>query len=243
MNKRTFLKSIGFLTAATFLQIPKIMGLNLENNEILPETFKETEFSLPNLDYAYDSLEPYFDKMTMEIHYSKHHAAYIKNLNEAIKNTPFEKMTLEEIQNKVTDKFPAIRNNGGGHYNHTFFWKNIAPNAGGEPTGKLAENIKNTFGSFDKFKEQFAQAGKTRFGSGWVWLSVNKNKKLFISSTANQDNPLMTKIVNEKGTPILGLDVWEHAYYLKYQNKRPDFINAFWNVVNWKEVEKRFENL
>ncbi len=242
MNKRTFLKSLALISAASFLQIPRIMGFHTQNEEILPETYRENDFSLPQLSYSYDGLEPYFDKMTMEIHHSKHHAAYIKNLNEAIKNTPFEKMTLEEIQAKVTDKFPIIRNNGGGHYNHSFFWQIIAPQAGGEPTGKLAEAIKTTFGSFDKFKEQFAQAGKSRFGSGWVWLSLDKNKKLFISSTPNQDNPLMTKIVKEKGKPMLALDVWEHAYYLKYQNKRPDFINAFWNVVNWKEVEKRFEN-
>lgn len=242
MNKRNFLKSFAIITATSFLQIPKIMGFNTENDEIIPTTIKDNDFSLPNLEYDYDALVPHFDKMTMEIHHSKHHAAYIKNLNEAIKNTPFEKMTLEEIQNKVTNKFPIIRNNGGGHYNHSLFWKIIAPNAGGEPTGKLAESIKNTFGSFEKFKEEFNKAAKNHFGSGWAWLAIDKNKKLFITSTPNQDNPLMTKINKQKGTPILCLDVWEHAYYLKYQNKRIDFINAFWNVVNWKAVEKIFDN-
>lgn len=242
MNKRNFLKSFAIITATSFLQIPKIMGFNTENDEIIPTTIKDNDFSLPNLEYDYDALVPHFDKMTMEIHHSKHHAAYIKNLNEAIKNTPFEKMTLEEIQNKVTNKFPIIRNNGGGHYNHSLFWKIIAPNAGGEPTGKLAESIKNTFGSFEKFKEEFNKAAKNHFGSGWAWLAIDKNKKLFITSTPNQDNPLMTKINKQKGTPILCLDVWEHAYYLKYQNKRVDFINAFWNVVNWKAVEKIFDN-
>ncbi|TAE45509.1 MAG: superoxide dismutase [Cytophagia bacterium] len=242
MNKRNFLKSFAIITATSLLQIPKIMGFNTENDEIIPTTIKDNDFSLPNLEYDYDALVPHFDKMTMEIHHSKHHAAYIKNLNEAIKNTPFEKMTLEEIQNKVTNKFPIIRNNGGGHYNHSLFWKIIAPNAGGEPTGKLAESIKNTFGSFEKFKEEFNKAAKNHFGSGWAWLAMDKNKKLFITSTPNQDNPLMTKINKQKGTPILCLDVWEHAYYLKYQNKRIDFINAFWNVVNWKAVEKIFDN-
>lgn len=242
MNKRNFLKSFAIITATSFLQIPKIMGFNTENDEIIPTTIKDNDFSLPNLEYDYDALVPHFDKMTMEIHHSKHHAAYIKNLNEAIKNTPFEKMTLEEIQNKVTNKFPIIRNNGGGHYNHSLFWKIIAPNAGGEPTGKLAESIKNTFGSFEKFKEEFNKAAKNHFGSGWAWLAIDKNKKLFITSTPNQDNPLMTKINKQKGTPILCLDVWEHAYYLKYQNKRIDFINAFWNVINWKAVEKIFDN-
>lgn len=242
MNKRNFLKSFAIITATSFLQIPKIMGFNTENDEIIPTTIKDNDFSLPNLEYDYDALVPHFDKMTMEIHHSKHHAAYIKNLNEAIKNTPFEKMTLEEIQNKVTNKFPIIRNNGGGHYNHSLFWKIIAPNAGGEPTGKLAESIKNTFGSFEKFKEEFNKAAKNHFGSGWAWLAIDKNKKLFITSTPNQDNPLMTKINKQKGTPILCLDVWEHAYYLKYQNKRVDFINAFWNVINWKAVEKIFDN-
>jgi Fe-Mn family superoxide dismutase len=240
MNKRTFLKSFTILSLATFLQPFQILANKQE--EIIAETTKENDFSLPPLDYDYADLEPHFDKMTMEIHHSRHHQTYVKNLNEALKGTPFEKMSLNEIQSKVTEKFPAIRNNGGGHYNHSLFWKNISPKGGGEPTGKLAEAINTTFGSFKDFKEKFNTAAKNRFGSGWAWLSIDKNKKLFISSTPNQDNPLMAKLVKEKGTPILALDVWEHAYYLKFQNKRIDYINAFWNVVNWKEVEKRFES-
>jgi Fe-Mn family superoxide dismutase len=195
-------------------------------------------FELPTLAYAYNALEPHFDAMTMEIHHSKHHNAYVTNLNNAVKDTDMAGLSLEELQKNIS-KYPvAVRNNGGGHFNHSLFWAVIAPNAGGEPTGELATAIQSTFGSFATFKEEFAKAATTRFGSGWAWLSVS-NGKLVISSTANQDNPLMD-VVDVKGTPILGLDVWEHAYYLKFQNRRPDYIGTFWNVVNWAEVAKRF---
>lgn len=195
-------------------------------------------FELPKLPYAYNALEPHFDAMTMEIHHSRHHNAYVTNLNNAIKDTEIEKLSLEELQKNIS-KYPvAVRNNGGGHYNHDLFWKILSPNGGGEPTGELAAAINAAFGSFATFKEEFAKAATTRFGSGWAWLSV-ANGKLVVSSTPNQDNPLMD-VADVKGTPILGLDVWEHAYYLKFQNKRPDYINTFWNVVNWAEVAARF---
>ncbi|MEN9523439.1 MAG: hypothetical protein RL065_1816 [Bacteroidota bacterium] len=197
--------------------------------------------TLPTLPYAHDALEPHFDKMTMEIHHGKHHNAYVTNLNNAIAGTDAENKSLEEIIANIS-KYPMpVRNNGGGHWNHSFFWQVIAPNAGGNPTGKLSDAITAEFGSFDAFKEKFAAAGATRFGSGWAWLCVDANKKLCVCSTPNQDNPLMD-IADCKGTPILGLDVWEHAYYLHYQNRRPDYISAFWNVVNWTEVSKRFES-
>jgi Fe-Mn family superoxide dismutase len=195
-------------------------------------------FELPKLPYAYNALEPHFDTMTMEIHHSRHHNAYVTNLNNAIKDTEMEKLSLEELLKNIS-KYPvAVRNNGGGHYNHDLFWKILSPNGGGEPTGELAAAINATFGSFAAFKEEFTKAATTRFGSGWAWLSV-ANGKLVVSSTPNQDNPLMD-VADVKGTPILGLDVWEHAYYLKFQNKRPDYINTFWNVVNWAEVATRF---
>lgn len=196
--------------------------------------------TLPALPYAYDALEPNFDKMTMEIHHGKHHNAYVTNLNNAIAGTDAENKSIEELIANIS-KYPMpVRNNGGGHWNHSFFWQILAPNAGGTPIGKLADAITAEFGSFDAFKEKFAAAGTTRFGSGWAWLCVDANKKLCVCSTPNQDNPLMD-IADCKGTPILGLDVWEHAYYLHYQNRRPDYISAFWNVVNWAEVSKRFE--
>ena len=196
--------------------------------------------TLPALPYAHDALEPHFDKMTMEIHHGKHHNAYVTNLNNAIAGTDAENKSIEELIANIS-KYPMpVRNNGGGHWNHSFFGQILAPNAGGTPTGKLADAIAAEFGSFDAFKEKFAAAGTTRFGSGWAWLCVDANKKLCVCSTPNQDNPLMD-IADCKGTPILGLDVWEHAYYLHYQNRRPDYISAFWNVVNWAEVSKRFE--
>ncbi|MFN5443041.1 MAG: superoxide dismutase [Crocinitomicaceae bacterium] len=193
-------------------------------------------FELPKLPYAYDALEPHIDARTMEIHHSKHHQAYITNLNAAIAGTDLEGKTIEEILQNCADK-PAVRNNGGGFWNHNLFWEVMAPNAGGQPTGELAEAINTTFGSFDAFKEEFAKAGATRFGSGWAWLCV-ENGKLVVCSTANQDNPLMGE--GCKGTPILAMDVWEHAYYLHYQNRRPDYINAFFNVINWSVVADKF---
>lgn len=196
-------------------------------------------FTLPALPYAHEALEPTIDTLTMQIHHGKHHQAYVDNLNKAIAGTPNENKSLEELNAAAGSISPAVRNNGGGHWNHTFFWESLAPNAGGAPSGKLAAAIDAAFGSFDEFKTKFAAAGATRFGSGWAWLIV-KDGKLEISSTPNQDNPLMD-VAEVKGTPILGVDVWEHAYYLKYQNKRPDYLGAIWNVVNWKKVEERFE--
>ncbi len=196
-------------------------------------------FELPKLPYAFNALEPHIDARTMEIHHGKHHQAYVTNLNNAIAGTEAEKMSIEEICANIS-KFPmAVRNNGGGHYNHSLFWNILTPNASQAPSGALADAINAAFGNFDDFKTKFAAAGATRFGSGWAWLTKNSAGKLEISSTPNQDNPLMD-LAEVKGTPILGLDVWEHAYYLNYQNRRPDYISAFWNVINWDEVAKRF---
>jgi len=196
-------------------------------------------FTLAALPYAYEALEPHIDTLTMQIHHDKHHQAYVDNLNKAGAGTDNENKSLEELVKHAGSISPAVRNNGGGHWNHTFFWESLAGNAGGKPSGKLAEAIDAAFGSFDAFKEKFSQAGMTRFGSGWAWLII-KDGKLEVSSTPNQDNPLMD-VADVKGTPILGADVWEHAYYLKYQNKRADYLAAFWNVVNWKKVAERFE--
>ena len=196
---------------------------------------------LPNLPYSYDALEPHFDARTMEIHYSRHHQAYVDNLNKALPGTGFENSSIEEILKSVSTLPVAIRNNGGGHYNHSFFWNLLTPQGGGTPTGELAQAITSTFGSFDAFKQKFTEAATTRFGSGWAWLIVDSSGKLAITSTPNQDNPLMD-VAEVKGTPVLGLDVWEHAYYLKYQNKRPDYIAAFWNVVNWEAANKIYSS-
>lgn len=200
-----------------------------------------TKFELPKLGYAYDALEPYIDARTMEIHHTKHHAGYTNNLNNAVQGTEYEGRDVEELFGSVSSLPAAIRNNGGGFYNHDLFWKVMSPNGGGLPEGDLADAINKYFGSFDKFKESFSNAAATRFGSGWAWLLV-KNGELKISSTPNQDNPLMD-VADIKGMPILGLDVWEHAYYLKYQNRRPEYIAAFWNVVNWEEVARRFREI
>jgi Fe-Mn family superoxide dismutase len=193
-------------------------------------------FELSNLPYAYDALEPHIDARTMEIHHSKHHQAYTTNLNAAIAGTDLEGKSIEEILVAGKDK-PAVRNNGGGFWNHNLFWEIMSPNAGGEPTGDLLNAINTSFGSFAAFKDEFAKAGATRFGSGWAWLCV-EGGKLVVCSTANQDNPLMGEGCN--GTPILAMDVWEHAYYLHYQNRRPDYISAFFNVINWEVVAKKF---
>lgn len=195
-------------------------------------------FELPNLPYAHDALEPHIDTQTMQIHHGKHHAGYTNNLNAAIEGTDLAGKSIEDILANVGDN-AAVRNNGGGYYNHSLFWEVMSPNGGGEPTGELADAINATFGNFDGFKEAFAKAAATRFGSGWAWLCVQKGGKVEVCSSANQDNPLMPGI-GCGGTPILGLDVWEHAYYLKYQNRRPDYIQAFFNVINWDEVSKRF---
>ena len=195
-------------------------------------------FTLPALPYAHDALEPYIDTTTMQIHHGKHHQAYVDNLNKAIAGTPNENKSLEELVKIAGSISPAVRNNGGGHWNHSFFWEILAPKAGGAPSGNLADAINSSFGSFDTFKEKFNAAGVGRFGSGWAWLIV-KDGKLEISSTPNQDNPLMD-VADVKGTPILGVDVWEHAYYLKYQNRRPEYLGAIWNVISWDKVAGHF---
>jgi len=196
-------------------------------------------FELPALPYAHNALEPHIDARTMEIHHGKHHQAYVNNLNNAVKGNAAEGIELSELVHNISKYSPAIRNNGGGHWNHSFFWGIMGPNAGGQPTGALMDAIVASFGSFDAMKEQFNSAATTRFGSGWAWLIVHDHK-LAITSTPNQDNPLMD-VAEVKGTPILGLDVWEHAYYLHYQNRRPDYIGAFWNVVNWSAVNAHIE--
>lgn len=196
--------------------------------------------TLPNLPYAYNALEPYIDAQTMEIHYTKHHQAYVTNLNNAIAGTEAEGKTLSELVKKIDKYSVAVRNNGGGHWNHSFFWELLSPNAVKSPSGELLEKIEKKWGNLDKFKEEFGKAALSRFGSGWAWLCLEKDGSLEICSTANQDNPLMPGVGCE-GTPLLGLDVWEHAYYLKYQNRRADYINAFWSVLDWKAVEKNFK--
>jgi Fe-Mn family superoxide dismutase len=201
------------------------------------KTLQEMAFELPKLPYDFNALEPHIDTKTMEIHHGKHHNGYVTNLNNAIAGTDLEGKSLEDLM-KVAGSNAAVRNNGGGHYNHSLFWTILSPNGGGNPSGVLAAAIDSKFGSFDAFKEEFGKAAATRFGSGWAWLSV-ANGELVVSSTPNQDNPLMD-VADVKGTPILGLDVWEHAYYLNYQNRRPDYVAAFWNIVNWEEVAKRY---
>ena len=200
-------------------------------------------FQLPELPYAFDALEPHIDARTMEIHYGKHHAGYTNKLNAAIEGSDLEKMKIEDILANVSAHPTGVRNNGGGFYNHSLFWSIMSPDGGGEPSSRMNihKAIERDFGSFENFKDQFAKAAATRFGSGWAWLCVDSNDKLFVCSTANQDNPLMD-VVDADGTPILGLDVWEHAYYLNYQNRRPDYINAFFNVVNWDAVTKRYND-
>ncbi|WP_316755183.1 superoxide dismutase [Pedobacter aquatilis] len=197
-------------------------------------------FELPALHYATDALEPHIDKMTMEIHHDKHHQAYVTNLNKAVEGKPEANLSIEEIVKNISKYPAAVRNNGGGHYNHSLFWNVLGPNKGGEPTGDLAKAINAAFGSFADLKSKMQEAGATRFGSGWAWLSVGADKKLQVSSTPNQDNPLMD-VAEVKGTPIFGIDVWEHAYYLKYQNKRPDYLAAIWNAVNWDAVAELYK--
>ena len=196
-------------------------------------------FELAPLPYANNALEPHFDALTMEIHHDRHHNAYVTNLNAAIKDTPLEGKSLEELFASISTLTPAVRNNGGGHYNHDLFWNILSANGGGSPVGTLAAAIDAKFGSFDAFKEEFKKAGITRFGSGWAWLVAQKDGFIAVSSTPNQDNPLMD-VADVKGFPVIGLDVWEHAYYLKFQNKRPDYIDAFWSVVDWNKAEERY---
>ena len=212
---------------------------NNQSNKLIAMN-QTNKFEFQQLPYAYDALEPSIDKLTVEIHYSKHHKAYFDNFINAIKGTDMESMDILDIFRNIS-KYPmAVRNNGGGYFNHTFYWEGMKAHGVGLPTGKLSGAITESFNSFDEFRKQFSDAGKTRFGSGWAWLCLDERSKLFIFSTPNQDNPLMD-IAEKKGIPLLVMDVWEHAYYLKYQNKRPDYIDAFWNVVNWEEVARRYE--
>jgi Fe-Mn family superoxide dismutase len=198
-------------------------------------------FTLPPLPYAHNALEPHIDQMTMEIHHGKHHQAYVDNLNKALAGTDYENKSIDELMATMSTLPMAVRNNGGGHFNHSLFWQLLSPNGGGQPTGKIADAIEKELGGLDKFKADFANAGMTRFGSGWAWLCVKADHSLCVCSSPNQDNPTMD-LSECKGTPILCVDVWEHAYYLHYQNRRAEYLAAFWNVVNWAEVEKRYED-
>ncbi len=236
MQRRKFLYTLGAIPAVSVFGKVESQLNTIKNH--IRSTSTMAKFELPQLPYAYDALEPYIDKMTMEIHHSKHHNAYVTNLNKAIEGTENEGKTLEQMFASISKLPVAVRNNGGGHYNHSLFWTLMKQNGGGKPTGKIADAINSAFGSFDEFKTKFSTAAATRFGSGWAWLLV-QDGKLVVSSTPNQDNPLMD-VAEIKGTPVLGLDVWEHAYYLKYQNKRPDYIENWWNVVNWDKVNELF---
>ena len=210
---------------------------NVKSNKT--ESDMKAKHELGALPYAYDALEPYIDKATMEIHHTKHHQAYVNNLNAAIDGTEMAGKSLEELFKNMS-KYPmAVRNNGGGHWNHTLFWEIMGPDGGGKPSGDLLKAIEKKFGSFEKFQEEFNKAALTRFGSGWAWLIIDKDGDVAVTSTPNQDNPLMD-VADVKGFPIMGIDVWEHAYYLKYQNRRPEYVSNFWSVINWKEVEKRY---
>jgi Fe-Mn family superoxide dismutase len=248
-SRRDFFKKAAALTMGAIATSTVVKSATAATEFLEKETLPVDggKFTLPALPYAYDALEPHIDKLTMEIHHSKHHQAYVNNLNKALEtvdgNVLGSPQTLENIFSKMLLMPAVVRNNAGGHYNHSLFWTLMSPKGGGEPKGELAEAIKAQFGSFDEFKKQFADAGMKRFGSGWAWLVKTKEGKLVISSTANQDNPLMVlPDVDVKGTPVLALDVWEHAYYLKNQNKRADYITSWWNVVNWEVAEGLFNS-
>jgi Fe-Mn family superoxide dismutase len=214
----------------------------METSYKINESKLSFPYELPKLGYAYDSLEPFIDSLTMEIHHSRHHKTYIDNLNKAVAENAMGRVPLLDLLKNISKHPVVVRNNGGGHFNHSFFWQTLGHSSDSQPTGMLAGAIQEQFGEFEKFKTQFADVAKARFGSGWAWLSLSDKNELFLSSTPNQDNPIMD-VAEQRGIPILGLDVWEHAYYLKYMNKRPDYIDAFWNVVNWTEVQKRYEKL
>lgn len=238
MKRRNFLLSLGLLSMAGTVNKVSAITEKFSINKNSRRKDKMAKFELPALPYSFNALEPYIDAQTMEIHHGKHHGGYVSKLNAAIEGTENEGKTIEELMANISNLPAAVRNNGGGHFNHDLFWTIMGPNKGGEPKAKLGEDINSTFGSFEAFKDQFSNAAASRFGSGWAWLIVS-NGKLIITSTPNQDNPTMD-IAEVKGTPILGLDVWEHAYYLKYQNRRPDYIEAFFNVVNWDAVSERY---
>jgi len=237
MERRNFIKNLGLGIAATLLAKESLAAENNNSKSHIMENFQTLEF--PALPFAYDALEPYIDARTMEIHYDRHHRTYFNNFVNAIKGTAWENVPVEKIFAGISKTGDAIRNNGGGFYNHVFFWNNLGKGSAG-PSSELSAALIKVFGSFDKFKETFSNAAKTRFGSGWAWLVLTPEKNLAVGSTPNQDNPLMD-ISSFKGIPLLTIDVWEHAYYLKYQNKRADYVDAFWNVVNWEEVNRRYK--
>jgi Fe-Mn family superoxide dismutase len=237
MERRLFLRNLGLGVAASVVAGKSIAGELTKSTNSNMEQFNTHEF--PALPYAYDALEPYIDARTMELHYDKHHRAYFNNFVAAIKGTQYDTMAMEKIFAAVSAAGDAIRNNGGGFYNHSLFWNNLSAKSAG-PSAGLSAALNKTFGSFDKFRETFSNAAKTRFGSGWAWLYLTTDKALAVGSSPNQDNPLMD-VSPFKGVPLLGLDVWEHAYYLKYQNRRPEYIEAFWNIVNWEEVDRRYQ--
>lgn len=236
-SRRRFLKKTGIVALAG-LATPLFSFSKISNNAFLSEglTDESNAFTLPPLPYPYDALEPHIDRMTMEIHHTKHHMAYVNNLNKALSTAKVENVKLEDLLANISKYDIAVRNNAGGHWNHSFFWKIMKPN-GGEASGNILELINTTFGSMENFKSKFNETAMKRFGSGWAWLYMDNSKKLAISSTPNQDNPLMD-VSEVKGTPIMAIDVWEHAYYLKYQNKRADYVNAWWNILNWKEINE-----
>lgn len=251
MKKRDFLKTGAIFTAGALIaplsscsssEESKDQSSNTPTDSIPPATTSAGEFTLPELPYAEDALEPYIDKMTMNIHHGKHHAGYVKKLNKALQGHPLAGKDLDSIVTSVSedDADTGVRNNGGGHYNHSLFWKIMKPGGGEAPTGDLAKAIDEAFGSYDAFKEEFAKAAATRFGSGWAWLALDKDGKLFVSSTPNQDNPMMLKIVEKPGIPVLGIDVWEHAYYLHYQNRRKEYIDNFFKIINWEGVAENY---
>ncbi|SHK97765.1 superoxide dismutase [Hymenobacter psychrotolerans] len=244
MLKRDFLKN-GLLTMVGALVSPAVLAAAHEEGllrEARATPMADGPFTLPALPYAFNALEPHIDAKTMEIHHDAHHKTYVSKLNEAVAGKPEEKLSLAQLLASASKQPDAIRNNAGGHWNHSFFWQILSPKGGGRPTSALAAAINKDFGSYDKFVEEFTKAATGRFGSGWAWLIHDKKaNKLSITSTPNQDNPLMDLPGMQRGTPILGLDVWEHAYYLKHQNKRPDYIKTFWSVVNWGEVSSRYE--
>ncbi len=247
MDKRKFLKVSGVIAAGSL--ITPFVGCNSSSTTETPPTTTTPEtadsFTLPELAYPFEGLEPSIDRRTMEIHHGKHHAGYVKKLNKAVKDTKFANASLEKIMAGVSASTgdTAVRNNGGGHYNHSLFWSILSPSGGTPPSGDLADAINGTFGSFDKFKDAFSAAAKGVFGSGWAWLCVGADKKMFVTSTPNQDNPLMVNVVEKPGTPILGIDVWEHAYYLNYQNRRGDYIGNFFNVIDWGAVNERLKKI
>ena len=242
MKKRKFLKTGTIVTLGTFAA--PLSSCDSGSGEGHAEATKAalTEFTLPELPYAPEALEPYIDAQTMGIHHGKHHAGYVRKLNAALEGSDLNGKDLTTIVSSVAASDTGVRNNGGGHFNHSLFWKIMKPGGGETPEGKLGEAIASAFGSYDTFKEEFSKAAATRFGSGWAWLSVDSDGKLFVSSTPNQDNPMMS-FAEQKGTPILGIDVWEHAYYLNYQNRRTEYIDNFFNIINWEAVAENFSSL